>query len=449
MSVPGVILRDVQLSLYRPVLAIREARLGLLLGLFIRIPMFAGTVLLTLHVVGALHRSYGAAGLVTTAATLAIAVSGPWRGRLLDRRGLRRVVAPSIVVQAVCWSIAPWVSYWWLIGLAAAAGLFAVPTFSIIRQVILGAVPEHQRRTALSLDSIGTELSFMAGPALGVWAATVWDTAWAIFVFEWLSILAAVVLWVLDPRLRATQPVLEPVLEPATEPEGSEPGAGPVSASGAPAPRSWRGLPALAVLAAAAAATVVLSGSDVSIVAVLRDMGAQAHIGWVLALWGFGSILGGLVYGAWHRSVSVFWLLGGLALVTAPVALAVGLPSLVVLLVVSGVFCAPTITATVDHLSRIVPERARGEAMGWHGSSMTAGSAVGAPLAGVAIDAQGWPAGFLAVSAVGLLVAVLGAVLVRHRRAGAPLPRAAAAVRVGPSGDGDDTTSPRDAVRSG
>ncbi|MEO9151076.1 MAG: MFS transporter, partial [Lapillicoccus sp.] len=188
-----------QLSAYRPVLALPAARRGLLLGLFIRIPMFAGGVLLTLHVVGALHRSYGAAGLVTTAATLCIAVSGPWRGRLLDRRGLRRVVAPSIAVQAVCWSIAPWVDYWWLIGLAALAGLFVVPTFSIIRQIILRAVPESQRRTALSLDSIGTEVSFMAGPALGVWAATVWDTAWAIFAFEWLAIIAAIVLWVLDP----------------------------------------------------------------------------------------------------------------------------------------------------------------------------------------------------------------------------------------------------------
>jgi len=47
--------------------------------------MFAGGVILTLHVADRLHRSYGAAGLVTTAATVAIAVSGPWRGGLLDR----------------------------------------------------------------------------------------------------------------------------------------------------------------------------------------------------------------------------------------------------------------------------------------------------------------------------------------------------------------------------
>lgn len=413
MSAPDESLSAMQLSAYRPVLAVPAARLGLLLGLFIRIPMWAGAVILTLHVVGALQRSYGAAGLVTTAATVAVAISGPWRGRLLDRRGLRKVVLPSLLVQAVCWSIAPWVGYGWLLGLAALAGLFVVPTFSIIRQVIINAVPEDQRRTALSLDSIAVELSFMAGPALGVWAATAWDTSWALLVFEWLSILAGTVLWAVNPSLRGAQ-------------DGAAPGLPKASR------REWFGLPLLAVLAAAAASTIILSGSDVSIIATLRELGSQQHIGWVLALWAFGSLLGGIVYGAWHRSVSVFWLLGGLALVTAPVALAANLPVLVVLLVVSGIFCAPTITATVDHLSRIVPERARGEAMGWHGSSMTAGSALGAPIAGFAIDLGGWQAGFLSVCVVGFAVAVIGTLAVlgrqsrRRRRLPPPEPHRAA-----------------------
>ena len=387
-----------QITSYRSVLAVPAARQALLLGFFIRVPMFAGGVILTLHVVDRLHRSYGAAGLVTTAATVAIAVSGPWRGGLLDRQGLRRVVLPSLVVQALCWSVAPFLGYLPLIVLAALAGLFVVPTFSIIRQVLINAVPEHQRRTALSLDSVATEMSFMAGPALGVWAALVWNTAWAILLFEWLSIVAGAVLWFVNPPLRS--------------PSSS---AGEASQPALPR-REWFSLTLLAVLAAAAATTVVLSGSDVSIIAALRSMGAQPHIGWVLAVWGLGSVVGGLIYGAWHSSVSVFWLLGGLAVATAPVALATGLPWLVALLVVSGVFCAPTITATVDHLSRVVPERARGQAMGWHGSSMTAGVALGAPLAGFAMDRAGWQWGFLSVAGAGLLVAGVGASATSLRR---------------------------------
>jgi MFS family permease len=387
----------VQFSAYRPVLALPAARAALLLGFFIRIPLFAAGVILTLHVVGTLHRSYGAAGVLSTAATVALAVSSPWRGRLLDRRGLRQVVLPSLVVQAVCWSIAPWVDYWWLMALAAIGGLFAVPTFSILRQVLMAAVPEEQRRTALSLDSVCTEFSFMAGPALGVWAATVWDTAVTIFLFEWLSIVAGIVLYVLNPAIR---------------------GDSEDDADATPPPRrSWFGVPVLAVLAAAAATTIVLGGSDVAIVATLRTMDAQQHIGWVLAVWGAGSIVGGLVYGAWHRSVAAYWLLGGLALVTAPVALAANLPMAAVLLFVSGLFCAPSITATVDTLSRLVPVSARGEAVGWHGSSMTAGIALGAPLAGFAIDAGGWQWGYVVVSVVGLMIAVVcGLVLGRRGR---------------------------------
>jgi MFS family permease len=390
----------VQFSAYRPVLALPAARAALLLGFFIRIPLFAAGVILTLHVVGALHRSYGAAGVLSTAATVALAVSSPWRGRLLDRKGLRRVVLPSLVVQAVCWSIAPWVDYWWLMALAAIGGLFAVPTFSILRQVLMAAVPEEQRRTALSLDSVCTEFSFMAGPALGVWVATVWDTAISIFVFEWLSIIAGIVLYALNPAIRGDH-------EEETTP---------------PPRRSWFGVPVVAVLAATAATTIVLGGSDVAIVATLRTMDAQQHIGWVLAVWGAGSIVGGLVYGAWHRSVAAFWLLAGLAVVTAPVALAANLPMAAVLLFVSGLFCAPSITATIDTLSRLVPTSARGEAVGWHGSSMTAGIALGAPLAGFAIDAGGWQWGFLVVSAVGLLVAVVCGLVLGRRGSGSASP---------------------------
>src|SRR6476646_1860805 len=96
---------------YRRVLAVPAASTALLLGLFLRIPMFAGGVVLTLHIVQTLHRSYAEAGIVSALATICIAVSGPWRGRLLDRLGLRRTVVPSIVVTALVWAVAPFVGY--------------------------------------------------------------------------------------------------------------------------------------------------------------------------------------------------------------------------------------------------------------------------------------------------------------------------------------------------
>jgi predicted MFS family arabinose efflux permease len=188
--------------------------------------------------------------------------------------------------------------------------------------------------------------------------------------------------------------------------------------AGAPHPSraSWFGLPFIAVCCAAACATFVLSGTDLGIVARMRELGAPTSIGIVLGVWGLGSLLGALVYGGLSRPISTFWLLGGLALVTLPMGLAHGIVSLSLLAFVAGLLCAPTITASVDQASRIVPASARGEAMGWHGSSLTLGGAMGAPFAGLAIDEVGAGGGFVAPAAIGLVVAVLGASVAQTRR---------------------------------
>ena len=383
---------------YRAVLGIRDVRRVLLLGLFIRIPMWAGAVVLTLQVVSHLGRSYGAAGFLAAAETVALSISAPWRGRRLDRVGLRAAVAPSSVVLTACWSIAPFVGYWPLLGLATLAGLFVVPSFSIVRQALLHAVPESERKSALAVDSVAVEVSFMIGPALGVLLATYWPTSWALFACEFAAIAGSVALWIADPKLRGAD---DPAAVRTT----------------APGVRSWLRAEVLAVLVMSAAATVVLSGADVGIVAALREMGHQSWIGWQLAVWGLGSAVGGLVYGAVRRSFPVPLLLALLAATTAPVALSGGPGAMALLLFLSGLCCAPTITATVDTLSRLVPERVRGEALGWHGSAMTAGSAIGAPVAGVAIDQVGWPGGFVLPALIGVLTAAAGAAVLRtHRR---------------------------------
>jgi MFS family permease len=397
----------VGLQAYRSVLGIREVRRILWLSLVIRIPMWAANVILTLHVVAHLHRSYGAAGLLTGAVTVALSVSAPWRGRRLDRVGLRGTVAPSLVILAACWSVAPFVGYWPLLMLASFAGLFLVPSFSIVRQVLMHTTAEEQRKTALSIDSVMVEVSFMIGPPIGVLLATYFPTSWALFACEFATIGGGIALWIANPTLRAAE-------EPGVERD-----AGP-----APGVRSWLSVPVFAVLVMAAATTLVLTATDVGVVAALRDMGHQPWIGWELAVWGVGSAVGGLVYGALHRTVPVAALLALLAGTTIPVILAAEPLLLGALLFVTGLFCAPTITATVDALSRVVPERVRGEALGWHGSAMTAGSAIGAPVAGVAIDQVGWHGGFVLPGLLGL-AAALGGLAVMRQRTGTQPPAAA------------------------
>jgi MFS family permease len=373
----------------------------LVLGLLIRIPTWAAGIVLTLHVVGPLGRSYTQAGLVEMVLCIALAVSGPWRGRRLDRIGLRATVAPSLVVLPVTWCIAPWVGYWALLPFVGLAGLFVVPTFSIVRQVLIGAVADEQRTAVLSVDSVVVEFSFMIGPVLGVLAAVYLDTAVALMLCQLVAVLGALVLWIDNP------PIVQEVHE------------------GTPNRRlrDWLTPAVMMVFALCVAATVILTGEDLGIVAAMRAMHHASSIGWVLALWGFGSALGGILYGALPRHPSAAVLLVLLGASTAAVSLADTRFLITVLLFVSGVFCAPTMTATVDELTRIVPAAVRGEAMGWHGSALTLGGATGAPLVGWAIDHGGWEGGFELAGVLGVTIAAAG-LAVRALRRGGPGPGA-------------------------
>lgn len=385
---------------YAEVLRIPVVRRILLLGILVRVPLWAANIALTLHVVTHLHRSYADAGLVGFVVAIALAISSPWRGRRLDQIGLRRAVAPSIVVCAVLWSIAPWLPFWPFLVVAGIAELFTVPTFTIVRQVLIAQVSDAQRTTALSVDGIATELSYLVGPVLGVIAATSLPTPVALLLCQLGVVLGATLIWVVNP----------PLVHELTD----------LSAGQVPV-RAWMGARAIAILAISATCVLILTGEDLSIVAALRSWHHPSWIGWMLALWGLGSAIGGVVYGALRRRPSAALLLVALAASTALVAVARDELWFTVLLFISGVFCAPTITATVDALSRTVPASVRGEAMGWHGSALTFGSALGAPVVGVAIDHGGWAWGFALAGLVGLVIALVGIALQRRGAAQAPV----------------------------
>jgi MFS family permease len=392
----------VPLAPYRAVLSVPGVLRLLLFGVFARVPQTAAGIVLSLHVVGPLGRGWAAAGLVGTASTVGMAIGSPWRGRAVDTQGLRRALVPSVVVSALVWGAAPFVGYRLLLVLAVLGGVLSLPIFTVMRQSLAVMVPTGSRRSAMALDSVGVELSFMAGPALGVLLATQLSTSAAILSVGVCIVGSGLALIAFDPPTRS-----------------ADGGAAEVAANPAPARSARRRLtdPAmLAVLGATAAATVVLAGTDVSVVAHLRADGALALTGMVFVSWGVGSILGGLVYGTLHRPVSPLVLLLGLGVLSIPVGLAPSPWLLALTMLPAAALCAPVITATSEAIVRLVPEEVRGEAMGWHGSALQVGSAVGAPLAGAAIDARGAWAGFAAVGVAGVVLAVTGLGVLRLRR---------------------------------
>jgi predicted MFS family arabinose efflux permease len=229
----------------------------------------------------------------------------------------------------------------------------------------------------------------MAGPALGVLISTTAGPRVAMFTVGAGILISGVGLWLLDPPIRGKDE--EPV------------------SAGVRVPRkSWLKPRLLGVLAITSAATLVLSGTDVAVVAVLRATGEVEWTGAVLGTWAAFSLLGGFAYGTVKRGFTPLTLFAPMALLTVPVGLGGNHWWLLALLLLpAGALCAPTITATADAVSRMTPASARGEAMGLHNSALTVGVALGAPLAGLVMDWRSPPWGFVAVGGVGVLVALL------------------------------------------
>jgi predicted MFS family arabinose efflux permease len=84
--------------------------------------------------------------------------------------------------------------------------------------------------------------------------------------------------------------------------------------------------------------------------------------------------------------------------------------------ILPGLLCAPVLSAASEKVADLVAEDRRGEAMGWYGSALTAGVALGAPLAGVFIDGTGPSGGFVAVGLAGVVLCLVGLLLQAMRR---------------------------------
>ncbi|MDJ0357372.1 MFS transporter [Paenarthrobacter sp. PH39-S1] len=415
---------------YRELLSIAPVRRLLLVAMLARIPHAAAGVLVTLHVVETLNLGYGAAGGVAAAVTIGIALGAPWRGRRVDLVGLRRALVPSVISEVVVWSVAPFLGYELLLVAAVIGGLFSVPIFSVVRQALGVMVAPAQRRTAYALDSVGAELTFMVGPALGVLLSTTLHSVAGLILIGAASAVAGLFLMWFNPPTRTGQrgSYQQDVNDELASMEELSPAeaAGSQSFAGANVlgrlwgrtrgSLVWLNVAVIAVLGASLGAGLVLSGTDVGIVAVLRNSDQIGSMGIVLVFWCAASVVGGLIYGALSRPVNPLWMLAAMALLTIPMGFATDAWSLALLSIAPGLLCAPVLTSSAERIAELVAEQRRGEAMGWYGSSLTLGSAIGAPFGGMMIDIVGPWGGFTTVGILAAALALAGLVAQAFRR---------------------------------
>lgn len=371
----------------------------MLLMFFARLPMTAMGVTLTLHVVSDLGRGYGAAGLVGTATTAGSAIGAPLVGRLIDRYGLRPVVAVCGIASSLYWLGTPHLPYVGLLVIALPAGILTVPAGSIARQVLAALVPEGQRRTAYSMDTISVEASFMIGPAAGIFVTTQLSSGVALTgIGVAFALVAGAILW-MNPPIR-------------NEVETREHG------GARPPMRTWCTGRLLGALLIAMGALFVLIGTEIAALAALRESGEVEWAGLVITVMCVASLVGGLVHGAVRRSLSQSTLSVLLAVLVIPVGL-FGEPwwLLAIALIPMNLVCAPTLASTTETVSAAAPARVRGEAMGLQDSATRLGLAIGNPAVGFVMDQSSGTWGFAAAGVGGLVFVGAGMLVARRSTA--------------------------------
>jgi hypothetical protein len=386
----------------------------LVFNVLARIPPAGSSVLLVVHA-HALTGSYAVAGVVAAANALALALSAPVLGGLVDRRGQTLVlVAAGLVAGAVYLALAALpdgAPVALLVLLAAAAGLVQPPLGACLRTLWPDLLDHDAEavRTAFALEAAVLELTYIVGP-LGLLTLSALTSSRVAITALGAGLALGTLAFAAQPASRAWRP--------HEHADGAT--ARPRSALASPGVRT--------VVAIMLTIGVLVSAVEVAITAAMSDAGAPGATGPLLALWGAGSLAGGVIAartGGARRTRDLVLLLLLLAVTHAVLAVGGGSPvALGGLLLVAGAGIAPVLGATSAMTGELALPGTATEAFAWTSTALAAGVAIGAAAAGAIIEAGGAGPAFVAAGAAGVVAA--GVALTR----GASLTPAAAPASV-------------------
>ena len=392
--------------------AIAPARRLFVSSTLARLPLATLGIGLLAHA-ASLTGSFATAGVVAGAYAVALGVGGPLAARLVDRRGQTTVLCTTSVVAAALLIAdaalpagAPAAA---LVAFAAAIGLVTPPVGSCMRAVLPSVIADPGAvRSAFAVEAAVAEVTWVAGPPFTLGLAAVWSPAGALAVSA-VVLLAATVAFAAEPASRSWRP------------------AAVTSRGGALA------APGLRTLVAVLLAVGVLFGAlEVAVTATVGTPHDAAGAAPFLALWGLGSLVGGVLLARRGGDAST-----PAALVAMLAVLGTGHLLLVLatgsqlrfglMLIVAGAAIAPTLAITFGMVDELAPAGTVTEAFAWLATAEAVGSAVGSALAGgIVADAGAVPA--LALAGAAGAVAMAIALLRRPTLAPQAAPRGVAAV---------------------
>lgn len=322
-------------------------------------------------------------------------------GRMVDRRGpYVLVIAAAINAAGIIALVVVPAPFIW--PLAAVAGVSTPPLGAAIRSVFIRSFGKpSERASALSLDTIGTEVMFIGGPALVAALVVVASPMTALLIAVVVGLVgaglfAATAGWSKGAQIRATtrhRRLLD------------------------------RGLLALAPLLLIVAMQMAAVGFiEVGIIARAIELGSTSAAGVLLAVWAAGSVAGGLAFGTrdWpggiRRQCGVLLGLTGLGFCT--LLTGQNLVVLYPLMFLAGLAISPAATTLATICGLLAPAHCRTEAFTWLASATGLGGAGGYALGGVLVSHTNAGTAFLVAAAIPVLAVVLVLTLPARRLPG-------------------------------
>ena len=377
------------LSAYRQVLSKPGTAAFSASGFLARLPISMVTLGIVL-LISARTDSYGLAGGISAALVIASCLAALLQGRLIDRLGQARVLVPAVLICTASLSMLVWaVEVGYRVPLphifAALAGATMPAVGAAVRARWTHALTNPaERQTAFALEAVVDECIFLSGPPLATVLATTIDPA--------AGLVAAIVFGLVGTLVFCSLRSTEPPPHPGRT-------------DGVKVAMPWRLLLPVALISFALGG--LFGSTEVVTVAFADSLGDKAIAGVLLALWALGSLVAGVITGAvsWKSPPATRMRLGVVALTVlmAPTPLIGSSVAMGVLLFLAGFAIAPTLIGAVSFIEQTVPASRLTEGIAILHTTMAAGIAPGAAIAGVVVDAHGPHAAYLVPLGSGLL----------------------------------------------
>nr|WHS71162.1 MFS transporter [Serratia marcescens] len=363
-------------------------------GLIARLPIsMTGIGIITM--LSQVRGSYWLAGAVAATFAFSMALLAPQIARAADRYGQSRVLPYATGVSALALLLLLICTHyrapdWTLFVFAALAG--GMPSISAMVRArwseIYRGTP--QLHTAFSFESVLDEVAFIVGPPIAV--------GLSVALFPEAGPLAAALLLVAGVSAFAWQKSTQPPVYPRNNQRQ----------------RAILAMPSMQILVLALIALGTIVGTvDVISVAFAEQQGQPAAASIVLSVYAGGSCLAGLIFGAIKLPSPLprqfLYAAFATTLTTLPLLWVHNVLTLAAAMFVAGLFFAPTMIVAMGLVERLVPPSRLTEGLTWMVTGLGIGVALGAALAGLAIDAVGIKAGFGVTLTAGLVVLLVAA----------------------------------------